>query len=122
MQRVLAHPLALVVPGVSGMNARRVVFHVAVPLGSPEGREGCGSRRSYSHTEKRERNKEISEGAKQPHEGKVMSPSAPRNRLEGATRPGPCLEPTALFPPCNRGGEGLFWAIDIWPDDWAASF
>ena len=67
--------------GVLSLNAGGVVVHVDVTLGHPDGREACGSRGSYRNADERERKHEMSQGAKQVHERKLMTPPSSRNLL-----------------------------------------
>ena len=69
----------MIVRGVRSLNAGGVVVHVDGTLGHPDGREACGLRRSYRNAHERERKNEVSQGAKQPHGGKLMTPPAPCN-------------------------------------------
>ena len=53
----------MLVRGVRSLNAGGVVIHVDGTLGHPDGREACGSRRSYRNAHERERKNEVSQGA-----------------------------------------------------------
>ena len=85
--RVLARGAVLMVPGVSGMNAREVVVDVAVALGHPNRRKACGLRRSCRHGDKRERKHEMSQDAKQTHGRESNDASSSRQPVSGRTSP-----------------------------------
>jgi hypothetical protein len=71
----------MIVPGVLGMNVRGAMVRVAMDLVRANGREASGSRGSYGQSDQRERENQMSQGTKQAHGGKVMTPPAPRNPI-----------------------------------------
>jgi|1186.fasta_scaffold66963_1 hypothetical protein len=91
----------MLVRGVRSLNAGGVVVHVDGTLGHPDGREACGSRRSYRNAHERERKNEVSQGAKQPHGGKANDASRPLQLIGGCI--GMC---TVLPRPASRPVRG----------------
>jgi hypothetical protein len=81
------------------------VLHVGVVLRPPNKRHSYGSRRSYRHAKKRERENEVTQSAKQAHGGNATDAARSWQPLRG---PSPTLpESDPLRQPCPRARHSL---------------